>query len=77
MEFMLSNEYELCRKDGNTYATFIIGNVWGSDDYADDVFNGYEHAFRVTEQEAIEFMIKDRGLSREEGKKLLHYSCHD
>ena len=63
MDFMISDDYGLCRLDdeGNQ-SSFTYGNVWGFNGYAFGAFRGFERASRISEEKAKEYLINEHGL---------------
>ena len=73
MEFMIADDIGLCRHEENVaYASFMVGDVWGFDGYAFGAFHGFESAKRVTEDDAIKFIMDGTDMSEDEAKKLLY-----
>ena len=73
MEFMIADDIGLCRYVENVaYASFMIGDIWGFDGYAFGVFHGFESGKRITEQEALEYIMNGTDMSEEKAKKVLY-----
>lgn len=73
MEFMIADDIGLCRYVENVaYASFMIGDIWGFDGFAFGAFHGFESGKRVSENEAIKFIMCGTDMSEEKAKKLLY-----
>ena len=73
MEFMIADDIGLCRHEENVaYASFMVGDVWGFDGFAFGAFRGFESGKRVTQNEAIKFIMDGTDMSEDEAKKLLY-----
>ena len=77
MEFMIADDVGLCRSDEFTDSSLMVGGVWGFNGYAYGAFHGFESGKRVSEQEALKYILEDEGLtehnlSEEEAKKILY-----
>ena len=76
MEFMIGDDVGLCRYgSGSGYHEGLKGKdsncKWCVDGYAAGAFVGFESARRITEEEAVKFIMDDLGLSEEEAKAKL------
>ena len=73
MEFMIGEDDGLCRYEKNgAYASLMVGDVWGFDGYAFGVFHGFESGKRISEQEALEYIMNGTDMSEEKAKKVLY-----
>lgn len=77
MEFMIADDVGLCRSDEFADSSLMVGGVWGFNGYAYGAFHGFESGKRVSEQEALKYILEDEdltehNLSEEEAKKILY-----
>ena len=74
MEFMICNPDGLCRRgSGSGYAECLKEDKWCVDGYAAGAFMGFESGTRISEEEAVEYIVKEHGLDKESAKQKLKY----
>lgn len=72
MEFMICNPDGLCRRgSGSGYAECLKEDKWCVDGYAAGAFMGFESGTRISEEEAVEYIVKEHGLDEESAKQKL------
>lgn len=72
MEFMICNPDGLCRRgSGSGYAECLKESKWCVDGYAAGAFMGFESGTRVSEEDAVEYIVKEYGLDNESAKQKL------
>ena len=73
MKFKIADDYGLCRYiEGDGYSSFMEGDVWGFNGFAFGAFHGFERSSYVTENKAIDFIVKEFKKTHDEAKELLH-----
>ena len=72
MEFMIADDIGLCRSDEYAEASFMVDNVWGFNGYAYGAFHGFESGKRITEQEALQYLVENEGLDEDVAKDVLY-----
>nr|DAW16614.1 MAG TPA: chromosomal replication initiator protein [Caudoviricetes sp.] len=72
MEFMICNPDGLCRSGSESgYDECLKNDKWCVDGYAAGAFMGFESGTRISEEEAVEFIVKEHGLDKESAKQKL------